>query len=314
MTIHFSLQTLARLTLAPTIAAAMALSVAIAVPAAAQEGARTIVHELGETVVEGTPTRIVALEFSFVQALDALGVVPVGIADDNQPERISQLLGKDIDYTSVGTRLETNLELVSALQPDLIIADLRRHAAVYEQLSAIAPTIVLNSWDGSYQDIKDGVVTIAEALGDKAAGEKAVADHEAAIAAIAQKIPEDDDRTFLLAVATPDAWSLHTSASFSGSVFQAIGVNAAVQGDIPVESGVGLERLVAVNPDVLLVATDAGGTIFDQMQDNAAWAGIEAVKNGLVFQVDRNQYARFRDLRTAELIASDVLTKAFDVQ
>nr|WP_314261587.1 ABC transporter substrate-binding protein [uncultured Devosia sp.] len=278
------------------------------------QDARTIAHELGETTITGTPVRIVALEFSFVQALDSLGVVPVGITDDNQPDRIEQNLGKTIEYSSVGTRLEPNLELISALQPDLIIADERRHGAIYEQLSAIAPTIVLNSWDGSYDDIKNAVVTIAEAIGDKAQGEQVVADHSARMAEIASKIPADNAKAFMLAVATADNWSLHTSDSFSGSIFAAIGVQAAIKADEPVESGVGLERLVAVNPGVLLVATDPGGTIFNQVQDNSAWKSIAAVKDNLVFEVNRNQYARFRDLRTAELIANDVLTKVFNVE
>lgn len=289
------------------------LGVVAAAPALAQE-ARTIAHELGETTITGKPVRIVALEFSFVQALDSLGATPVGIADDNQPDRIEQNLGKKIEYSSVGTRLEPNLELISALQPDLIIADERRHGAIFEQLSAIAATIVLNSWDGSYEDIKNAVVTIADATGDKAKGEQVVSDHEAKMAAIAAKIPADDTSRFMLAVATPDNWSLHTSASFSGSIFAAIGVEAAIEAEQPVESGVGLERLVAVNPDVLLVATDAGGTIFDQVQDNSAWKSIAAVQNDRVFEVNRNQYARFRDLRTAELIANDILTKVFNVQ
>ncbi|KKC39864.1 iron ABC transporter substrate-binding protein [Devosia epidermidihirudinis] len=283
-------------------------------PIAAQaQDTRTITHELGETTITGEPVRIVALEFSFVQALDSLDIVPVGIADDNQPERIEQNLGKTIEYSSVGTRLEPNLELISVLQPDLIIADERRHGAIYEQLSAIAPTIVLNSWDGSYEDIKQAVVTIADAIGDKAKGEQVVADHNARMAEIASKIPANDKR-FMLAVATADNWSLHTSASFSGSIFAAIGVKTALEASEPVESGVGLERLVAINPDVLLVATDPGGTIFNQVQDNSAWQAISAVQNGLVFEVNRNQYARFRDLRTAELIANDVLSKVFNVQ
>src|SRR4051812_47139309 len=155
--------------------------------ALADDNKRAIKHELGTTEISGKPSRVVALEFSFVQALDALGTVPVGITDDNQPKRIEQLLGKKIDYSSVGTRLEPNLELVSALAPDFIIADEVRHSAIYAQLSAIAPTIVLNSWEGSYQVIKESVVTIADALGDKANGEKVIAAHEATIASLVAK-------------------------------------------------------------------------------------------------------------------------------
>lgn len=279
--------------------------------ARAAEGARVIDHRLGSTEITGKPARIVALEFSFVQALDALGVVPAGIADDNQPKRIEQLLGKQIEYGSVGTRLEPNLELVSALMPDLIIADETRHSAVYAQLSAIAPTIVLNSWEGSYQTIKEGVVTIADALGDKAKGERVVADHDATITALVANIPADESRRFLLAVATPDSMSLHTSASFTGSVFKAMGLTPAVESTTAVESGAGLERLIAVNPDILLVATDAGGTVLDHWKTNSAFNNIAAVKGGTIFQVDRNQFSRFRGLKTAEMIAREILAKVY---
>jgi ferric citrate transport system substrate-binding protein len=287
--------------------------VAVTRPTFAQDGARTITHLMGSTEITGRPQRVVAMEFSFVQALDAVGVVPVGITDDNQPKRIEQLLGKKIDYSSVGTRLEPNLELVSALAPDLIIADQLRHSAIYEQLSAIAPTIVLNSWEGSYQTIKESVVTIADALGDKAKGEKAVADHEAVVAALVAKIPAGEKRRFLLAVATPDSMSLHTSSSFTGTVFTAMGLTPAVESaNDAVESGAGLERLIAVNPDVLLVATDSGGTVLDQWKGNSAFTNIAAVKDSKIFEVDRNQFSRFRGLKTAEMIAREILAKVYN--
>jgi len=288
-----------------------AAAATVAAPALADDAARTITHLLGSTEITGKPQRIVALEFSFVQSLDALGVVPVGITDDNQPKRIEQLLGKKVEYSSVGTRLEPNLELVSALAPDLIIADQLRHSAIYAQLSAIAPTIVLNSWEGSYQTIKEGVATIADALGEKDKGEKAVADHDAVIAALVAKIPAGEKRRFLLAVANADSMSLHTSASFTGSVFKAMGLTPAIDSTDAVESGASLERLIAVNPDVFLVATDAGGTVFDQWKSNSAFTNISAVKSGNIFEVDRNQFSRFRGLKTAEMIAGEILAKVY---
>jgi iron complex transport system substrate-binding protein len=279
--------------------------------ASAAAGARVIDHRLGSTEITGNPARVVALEFSFVQALDALGVVPAGIADDNQPKRIEQLLGKQIEYGSVGTRLEPNLELVSALMPDLIIADETRHSAVYAQLSAIAPTIVLNSWEGSYQTIRESVITIADSLGEKAKGDQVLAAHDTVIATLVANIPRGENRRFLLAVATPDSMSLHTSASFTGSVFKAMGLTPAVQSATAVESGASLERLIAVNPDILLVATDAGGTVLDQWRTNSAFGNISAVKGGMIFQVDRNQFSRFRGLKTAEMIAREILAKVY---
>lgn len=278
--------------------------------AAAQEN-RTIGHVLGTTDIVGKPQRIVALEFSFVQALDSLDVVPAGISDDNQPKRIEQLLGKTIEYASVGTRLEPNLELVGASLPDLIIADQVRHSAIYAQLSAIAPTIVLNSWEGNYQTIKDSLVTIADAMGKKDQGERVIRQHDADMSAIIVKIPRDEKRRFLLAVSTADSMSLHTSSSFSGSVFEAIGLQPAIASADPVESGAGLERLIAVDPDVLFVATDGGGTIVDRWKSNSAFQNLTAAKSATILEVDRNQFARFRGLRTAKLIAKEIVEKVY---
>ncbi len=296
-------------------ALALSAAAAFALPQLAQaQETRRIAHLRGNTEISGRPTRVVAMEFSFVQALDALGVVPVGITDDNQPKRIEQLVGKKLDYSSVGTRLEPNLELVSTLSPDLIIADDLRHSAIYPQLSQLAPTIILNSWEGDYQTIKDSVVTIADALGDKAKGEKVIAEHDARIKALISKIPAGEKRRFMLAVANPDSMALHSSSSFTGSVFKAMGLTPAIDSKDAVESGAGLERLVAVNPDVFLVATDSPGTVFEQWKGNAAWQNISAVKNGMVFEVDRNQFSRFRGLKTAELMVKEILAKVYKVE
>lgn len=43
-----------------------------------------IKHDGGTTKIDKEPKRVVALEYSFVDALVALGVKPVGIADDGK--------------------------------------------------------------------------------------------------------------------------------------------------------------------------------------------------------------------------------------
>lgn len=295
--------------------ALMAAAAAMAAPAWADPtGPRQISHILGTTEITGKPQRIVALEFSFVQALDGLGVLPVGIADDDKPDRIELLLGRKIDYASVGTRLEPNLELVSALTPDLIIADRLRHSAIYDQLGRIAPTIVLNSWEGDYDTLTASFQTIADAVGEPEKGAQALAAHQARMAGFKAQIPAGENRRFLLAVATPDSMSLHTANSFVGTVLAALGLTPAVEGGAkPVESGAGMERVIAVNPDVLLVAADVGGTVLDQWQTNPAWQNVAAVRNGMVFEVNRNQFSRFRGLRTAELIAQEVLSSVYGI-
>lgn len=278
----------------------------------ADRSVRTISHDLGNTDITGKPERVVALEFSFVDTLLELGVDPVGIADDDDASRIDQLAGTDLDYTSVGTRSEPNQEIIASLAPDLIIADLDRHSAIYEQLSAIAPTIVLNSREGSYDDIKAGVLTIADALGDHAEGAAVLATHETAMADYAALVPAGEHRTFQLAVAREDSLRLHTSASFDGAVLEALGLTVAVESTEPYED-VSLERVAAIDPGVLLIASDADNPITAQWATNPVWMGMTAITEGSSYDVDRNVFTRFRGLHSAELVAQDILADVFGV-
>lgn len=90
-----------------------------------EQETRVVEHEMGEAKISGQPEKVVALEFSFVDNLASLGVSPVGIADDNDEERIIEPIREKIeDYTSVGTRKQPSLEVISSLEPDLIIGDM----------------------------------------------------------------------------------------------------------------------------------------------------------------------------------------------
>ena len=92
----------------------------------------TVTDAKGEFTIDKTPSRIVALEYSFVDALAQVGVSPVGVADDNDKTRILQEVRDKIQpWESVGTRSQPSLEAIAALKPDLIIADPSRHTAVY---------------------------------------------------------------------------------------------------------------------------------------------------------------------------------------
>lgn len=82
------------------------------------------------------------------------------------------------DYKSVGARKQPNLEVISELKPDLIIADNNRHKGNYEQLSKIAPTILLPSLDSDYKDNIEAFKTIAKALSKEDQADKRLKEHE----------------------------------------------------------------------------------------------------------------------------------------
>ncbi|HWO97274.1 MAG TPA: Fe(3+) dicitrate ABC transporter substrate-binding protein [Bacillus sp. (in: firmicutes)] len=268
--------------------------------------ARIIKHEMGETEIPAVPQKIVTLELSFVDSLNAVDIQPVGIADDNKKEMIKKLVGKEIEYTSVGTREQPNLEIISSLQPDLIIADLERHKGIYEDLQQIAPTIVLKSRESTYQENLDAFKTIADAVGKEKDASKRLTEHEQTIEEIKAKFNLDSNMTVLPAVVRDTSFQAHTSSSYDGELLEHLGLKNAIQQEEPYAE-MNLEQLVKIDPDVLLLANNDGKLLTDEWKDNPLWKNLKAVKNGQIYSVDRDLWTRFRGVVSAELMAKDTL-------
>ncbi|WP_226576547.1 helical backbone metal receptor [Halobacillus litoralis] len=279
------------------------------------EETRVIKHEMGETEISGTPEKVVALEFSFVDNLASLGVSPVGIADDNDKERIIEPIREEIeDYTSVGTRKQPSLEVISSLQPDLIIADMQRHKDIYDQLSEIAPTIILPSLAADYEGIIDSFQTVSKAMGMEDKGEEVLAEHQQKMEELRAQVPEDEDRTVLPAVVADSGYYAHNMESYTGSLLESIGLKNAIQSGDDRYNKINLEQLVEFNPDVLFHMSAGDETVVTEWENNSLYQDISAVKNDEVHEVDRNMWSRFRGLISSEKILEDAVQYLYEEQ
>ncbi|ANY67646.1 hypothetical protein BBD42_15030 [Paenibacillus sp. BIHB 4019] len=273
---------------------------------AAEEQGYVIKHEMGETALKQVPKKIVVLELSFLDALLTLNVTPVGITDDGSNKDVVNIAGKELEYTSVGTRSQPNLEAISMLQPDLIIADLSRHKTIYKELEGIAPTIVLKSLNASYQEILNSFSQIGEAAGKGDEAEKLLAEHHAVIEDLKKQVPADENRKVLLATFREDGVFVHGSESFYGELHQILGIKNAMQSETAREN-ISLEQFVKLNPDVLYV-TIVDDKILKEWSSNPLWQSVSAVKNDQIFdEIDRYVWTRYRGLKAAETIASDAI-------
>ncbi|MYL72124.1 ABC transporter substrate-binding protein [Halobacillus litoralis] len=277
------------------------------------EETRVVEHEMGETEISGQPEKVVALEFSFVDNLASLGVSPVGIADDDDSERIIEPIREKIgDYTSVGTRKQPSLEVISSLQPDLIIADMKRHKDIYDQLSDIAPTIILPSLAADYEGIITSFETVSKAMGMEEKGEEVLADHQAKMEELKAQVPEDEDRTVLPAVVADSGYFAHNMESYTGSLLESIGLKNAIQSGDERYNKINLEQVVEFNPDVMFHMVAGDQTVVDEWESNDLYQGISAVENGEVHEVDRNMWSRFRGLISSEKILEDAINYLYE--
>lgn len=270
---------------------------------------RTIKHDLGTTTITGNPARVVVLELSFVDALVDVGLPPAGIADDNNKSvMLPQLLDKVGGYTSVGLRPTPNLQVITALKPDLIVADTSRDKTIYDQLTKIAPTVSFASLNGTYQQVIDSEMLVAEAVNRCDPMKARLAQHAQLMNQYKQQVPPGENRKALFAIASDNQFSAQTITSFAPGVLQALGLAPAVS-DPGGQSvlHLTLESLVAAKPDMMFVANASAKNIATEWQKSPLWGQLPAVANHAYFVVDRNLWSRSRGILAAETMAQQVV-------
>lgn len=283
--------------------------------AASAAQARDVTHELGTTKVPDVLQRIVVLEFSFIDALAALAIPPVGIADDYQRERVQSVWTVRIgtDWTSVGSRKTPNLEIIASLQPDLIIADKSRHAAVYETLSQIAPTIVYESLTGDYANMLEVADKIGAAIGRP---EEMEAFRDAHVArmdkARSHVAAATEGSNAQFGVINASGLWLHSPKSYAGSLLASFGFDPAmpqtsIQSYAELYQKATLEQLSELDPEMLILGKSGEGSMLDEAwSEEPLWQQIDAVESGRVFEVSADRWSRARGMLTAEAIADDL--------
>lgn len=266
-----------------------------------------IEHLLGKIELDKAPERIVVLEFSYTDALMTLGVQPIGVADDDDKALFMDVVKEQLkDYTSIGSRYEPNIELISSLKPDLIIADLNHHKTVYEQLNAIAPTLVLDDHQADYNQMLKNYAVIAKALGKEAEGQKRLEEHSAKINEAKAKI-SDTSLSVLPAVVNPKGFYAHSDHSYTGSFLTSLGFNDPVKNEDSYPQ-LSLEQLVETNPQAIFLLPATEDNIISQWETNPLWKELEAVKSDQVFTVERRNWALSRGLLGSERMAEDIVS------
>lgn len=285
-----------------------------------EEGFRLYTHSMGTACVPEEPQRIVALEWSYVEHLLALGIQPVGVADITGYHnwlKIPVELGEDVQ--DVGTRQEPNLEVITALDPDLIIGVNFRLTENYDDLSAIAPTLVFNPYPedfsvSQYDEMLATFTTIAEVVNRVEEGE-AVLEHMQAHFDAAEAALEEAGRGgegFILAQGwTTDAvatFRLFTDNAMATSVLTQIGLDNAWDDDPQLYgyTQIGIEGFAALNKKDFNFFYVAQGADNDLFNESPLWSSMSFVANDKAYWMGGDVWL-FGGPLSAELLVDTVL-------
>ncbi|WP_306360323.1 ABC transporter substrate-binding protein [Nocardia sp. CC227C] len=229
-------------------------------------GGTTITHALGETTVDGTPERIVALGNQWLDAVQSLGVTPVGYVDN------IAVLSKDSPpweprALESATVIDTGGDLteqVAALEPDLILADaFLADQKTYDNLSQVAPTVpgltgeAVTPW-------QDQVRALGKILHKTADADRVIGDIDQRVERIAQANPGLRGKTFVSSwLSGPTQLMVLTDPEDGSSrLFTELGMtipaHLTAQGGAGGRLALSPERLGELDADLLLAGYSPG--------------------------------------------------------
>ncbi|SFE26014.1 iron complex transport system substrate-binding protein [Lentibacillus persicus] len=258
----------------------------------------TIEDAAGEKTIEGTPEKIVALEWYNAEQLLSLGIQPAGVPNIegfNSWMNIEEELGDSVE--DVGTRQEPNLEAISRIEPDLIIAAEFRHEQIIDRLNDIAPVVMFSpySQEGSadlYEELMNEYKTIAKVTDKEEEAEQSINELEEFYAEQKQRLADAglDGTKYLATMAFSSQNSpvmrLYTDTSYPAAIMEELGLENAYQTDEVEPYGfteVGVETLQSFEGENLqfIAIVQENDNIFEnQLAGNAAWENLSFVKNG----------------------------------
>ena len=274
--------------------------------ASAFASAVTVKDAKGEFTLDKTPSRVVALEYSFVDALAQVGVSPVGVADDNKIDRIlPQVREKIAAWQSVGTRSQPSLEVIASLKPDLIIADPSRHTAVFEELKKIAPTVMFDSRHESYQENLETAQKIGDLVGKSAEMKAKINEHNDYIANIAKNLGVQGKKASF-GTSREDKFNIQNDNGYVGSFLTTLGFAPTKLNSDQSFVEINLEQLVMEKPEYLFIAHYRDESIARKWEAEPLWKAIPAVKANHVYSVDSDMWARGRGLEASKIMAKQI--------
>lgn len=246
--------------------------------------------DTGETIeLDHEPQRIITLSPAITEMVFLLGRGDRICGRDsacNYPDE-----AMDILVVSAGA---PNLEMMAALEPDIVLMDRTLDASgeTYGSIKGLGIPVYRVS-PSSVNDVLENIEDIGRILGASDEAERIVSDLRGRMDAVAANASRIDDasRPVVLHVVyydgTADPWAA-TDSTFSGDMIDIAGGTNTIKGTGALYVQVPIERLIAADPDIIITSqsetwpTVSRATILS----DPSWGGIEAVKNGQVHDLE----------------------------
>lgn len=211
----------------------------------------TITHAQGETVVPLNPETVLTFDLASLSTLHALGVEVAGVPDFALPETLEQYASDD--YLKIGSLFEPDYEAVAAADADLIIVA-ARSAAVYPELSAIAPTIDLTADNSDFLASNFHNAEILGQIFGKEEEAAALIEEITASVEVVQEAAAEAGTALIVMVSGGEVTAYGTGSRF-GWIHDELGFTPVIEDIEEATHGeaISFEFILEANPDWLIV-------------------------------------------------------------
>ena len=257
----------------------------------AAEGGFSVTDMTGrEIVLDGPAGRIVALTASDVEIICALGAGDLLVGRGEYCDWPAEVLEKPV----VKSGAETNLEEILALEPDVVI--MATMAQTKEQVEALenAGVKVVVSDAQNLEGVYTAINLIGAIVGRSTEAAALVKEMQDTFAGISAKA-QNTGKTVYFEV-SPLQWGLWAAGkgTFMDELAGICGLTNAFA-DVDGWGEVSEEQVLAKDPDLIVTTSmywGEGPTPVEEIVGRPGWDGLNAVKNGQVFNADSNAITR----------------------
>lgn len=257
-------------------------------------GTRTVRHAMGEAEVPASPGRIVAVTGQMdLDALLALGIQPVAAGANFEDDTAVNPWSEDRLEDGVEVfrfRPEIDVEQVATFEPDLILGHIGWMEPVYDQLSQLAPTVVV-PYDGGAEGEdamwREPMRIVARAVGREERGEEVLSEIETEMEQARERLSGLGDLKVSVFSALEGFQAYFTPQSYPGYVLDQLGLDRPeAQKEIPPGAAdpqqieFSNERLDILDGDVAFCLSFDEGGYLDDWETRPLFRSLEVVESG----------------------------------
>ncbi|AIQ29624.1 MULTISPECIES: ABC transporter substrate-binding protein [Paenibacillus] len=239
----------------------------------------TVPAKTNNIVITGA---VEALEDALVLNFKPKGALTVG---GEFPSIFSKITS---GVTAIGEKAEPDLEAILKLKPDIILSSTKFPAETNEKLAKIATTIPVSH---IATDWMDNLKLLAALTGKQKEATTAILKYQKELKEAKVKLAPKlkDKKVIALRIRSGSLFLYPQDVFFNRSLYADLGatVPKEVQ-QVKAQQNISLESFAAINPDYIFVQFSADENkdnpkALEELQKNAIWKSLKAVKGGNVF-------------------------------